>query len=126
MSKNVYINNQELFVGIDAVKKGGYDLLTVFLENYLYLLHKQLLENHLSKEVYCSEKKKLLLKFILPWLLNIKFLNSQYCFDCKNWFLRIFNIYKYHLFTFLGFMLRYIFSVIKNKFRIFKINILTK
>lgn len=105
--RSVFVNNNILFTSIPPSVKGGYDLLTVFLDNYIFLLTEQLNTQTLSKKIFVLEKRKLLLKFIRPWMINIKTNPNGYNFECKNSFKRIFSYYKSDILTLLIFYVSY-------------------
>lgn len=110
--KSVLVNNSKLFDALPPSKKGGYDLLTVFLDNYLFLLSEQLKNKTLSEKVFISEKRKLLLQFICPWLVNIKTNPKTYYFTSKKSFSRIYCYYRKDLFTMITFVSKYFLLVI--------------
>ncbi|MCW3093060.1 MAG: hypothetical protein JWP81_4129 [Ferruginibacter sp.] len=92
--KPILIDDKKLFISLPVKKKGGYDLLTVFLDNYIFLLSEQLKDGRLSKKIFRSEKRKLLLKFIIPWLVDIRLYPDRYYFECENSFRRIMGHYE--------------------------------
>jgi glycosyltransferase involved in cell wall biosynthesis len=110
----IFINNEKLFFTVPLKKKGGYDLLTVFLDNYIFLLTEQLNNKTLSKKVFVFEKRKLLLQFIRPWLINIKLNPSSYYFECKNSSRRIIRYYKEDIFTLIKFIVYFNLSLSFN------------
>jgi abequosyltransferase len=112
--RTVFVNNEKLFNVQQLSKKGDYDLLKVFLDNYLFLLSEQLSAGTLLKRTMVSEKKKLLLQFIFPWLVNIKTNPEVYQFKCKNWFQRVFKYYKKDGLTLLRFLIKFEFTILKN------------
>jgi len=109
--RSVYVNNEDLFISLTPSKKGGYDLLTVFLDNYIFLLTEQLINNKLTEKIFISEKKKLLLQFIRPWLVNIKIYPNIYYFKCNNNLRRINSYYKNDKLTLIWFFIYYGFSL---------------
>jgi abequosyltransferase len=109
--KRVFVNNEKLFISYTPDKKGGYDLLTVFLENYVLLLTEHLNTKNLTKKTYVSEKRKLLSEFIRPWLVNIKTNPTRYSYRCEKKYSRIFKYYNKDIFAFLYFMLYYQLSL---------------
>lgn len=89
-----FINNQYMFSSNQPVKKGGYDVLTVFVENYIFLLNEQVEVGKLSKDVFQYEKKNILINFVRPWLLNILFYPKIFSFSCKQPISKIISNYK--------------------------------
>jgi abequosyltransferase len=92
--RRVVVNNDIIFESINPLKKGGYDLLKIFLDEYLFFLTEQLDNGKLSKKVYQIEKRKLLMNFILPWLVRIKVNKADFSFTTKNSFAKINQHYK--------------------------------
>ena len=66
------------------VKKGGYDLLEVFLVNYSFLLNEQCQFGTLSLKTYKSEKRKILFGFIMQLVVLIKLSDDNIGFKLKN------------------------------------------
>lgn len=109
--REVFVNNDKLFSAQPVSKKGGYDLLTVFLDNYVFLLTEQLNNKKLSKKVFVVEKRKLLLQFIRPWLVSIKIYPNKFYFGNKNWVRRIVPYYKTDVFTLIRFIIHFNLSL---------------
>lgn len=105
-----YINNEELFISLQPEKKGGYDVLTVFMDNYIFLLREQVQLGLLSEKNLLFERRTVLFKNTLPWILNIKFYPNLYYFTCENSFRRIFMAYKDDILILNIFYLRYLIS----------------
>ena len=72
------INNQILFVDLSTGSKGGYDFLNVFLDNYLEILTIYLNNNFLSHSTLFTEKRKLLINYIAPWVSRTKVGNNSH------------------------------------------------
>jgi len=119
--ENVFINNDILFISIHPNTKGGYDLLTVFLDNYFFLLTEQLNKGKLTNETFIKEKRKLLFHFIRPMLAYIKIYPKRYYFECKKKYERIFNHYKNDLVIFFIFIITYYISIPYIYFKIWEI-----
>lgn len=113
-NKSVIVYNETLFISIPPLKKGGYDLLTVFLDNYLFLLTEQLNNHKIKRETFESEKKKLLLKFICSWLVHARVNPEVNYFEQNNTFQRIFYYYKKNTGTIIKFLLYYYLSFYYN------------
>lgn len=105
--KRAFINDEKLFQMLVLEKKGGCDLLTVFLENYIFLLTEQLNNKKLTEKTFISEKRKLLLQFIYYWLINIKIYPNIYYFESKNSYRRIIRYYRKDLLTLIKFIIYY-------------------
>ncbi len=107
LGRKVLVINDKLFDTIPPGKKGGYDLLTVFLDNYIFLLTEQLGIGALSKKTFKQEKRKLLLKYLAPALVYTKLWPGLNCFEVKNKYSRIFNHYKKDIVTLFLFYIYY-------------------
>ena len=105
--RSVLVYIEKLFISLPPSKKGGYDLLTVFLDNYVFLLNEQLDERKITKKIFLLEKRKLLHQFILPWLINLKTNPEEYYFTYKNRFSRIIKSYRRDFVTLVIFFIRY-------------------
>ncbi len=92
--KSIFVDNEKLFESIHPSTKGGYDLLEVFLDNYIFLLTEQVKSGKLAKKTFKKEKRKLLMHFIRPMLVNIALWPKKYYFESKNKYRKIFNYYK--------------------------------
>ena len=110
------IKDKVIFYSLHPQKKGGYDLLTIFMENYIYLLHEQVLNGILSKKTFEIERKRLLIDFIRPWLLNIIFYPKLYTFSCDKPIKRIFATYNKDYFVLLNFLTQLLFLFLKHCF----------
>lgn len=84
------IATKKIHTTLELNSKGGYDILEVFLENYIFLLKEQHFLGNLSLEVYKKEKKKILLSFILTLILNI-LTDNKTKFQIKKMHHKVFN-----------------------------------
>lgn len=109
----VCIKDRIIFHSLHPQKKGGYDLITIFMENYIYLLHEQVIDGFLAKKTFEIERKKLLIDFIRPWLLNIIFYPKLYTFSCDKPFKRIFFSYKNDRLLLLNFLFKFLLLSLK-------------
>lgn len=71
--KKIFVYNELFFEGLGVLKKGGYNIPKIFGKNYLSLLKFYLKTGQMDKEIYENEKKRLLLKHIIP----MKFSSSR-------------------------------------------------
>lgn len=71
--KKIFVFNELVFEGQGVLKKGGYNVSKIFGKNYLSLLKAYLKSGELDKRIYENEKKRLLLKHIIP----MKFSSSR-------------------------------------------------
>jgi abequosyltransferase len=92
----VYVNNDLIFISQDAQikQKGGYDLLTVFLENHTYILKEYLNENKITKQTFNSFTIKLLLIFFRKYLVLSSLYPDKFNFKTPSKFSRIIKFYK--------------------------------
>jgi abequosyltransferase len=113
-NKSAVINNKQIFFSMPPIIKGGYDLITVFLDNYLYLLKQQIEKGLLTKKVYNNEKKSLLLNHICPWLINTRLYPEKYSFTHHNFFIKMFIHYGKNIFIIFCFILKYNAMLIRH------------
>jgi len=115
--KSFLVNNENLFISIPPLKKGGYDLITVFLDNYIFLLTEQLNNGALTEKTYLVEKRKLLLQFIRPWLVLLRIYPEKYYFTANNYFHRIVHYYKKDKVVLAQFIIYYNLALCYNFFK---------
>ncbi len=115
--KPAIINNKELFISIRPNTKGGYDLIRVFLDNYIFLLNEQIKIGLLTKKIVKNEKKKLLLNHICYYMVNTKLNPEQYTFLHNDFFKKIFRHYKNNILTLFLFMLKYNTLLMRSYFK---------
>lgn len=90
----------EYFEVTPAKKKGGYNILKVFIENYLSLFIRYINFSLVDRKTMRKEKYRLYKYFIIPMMLNI-FLNpSDYSFDTSQSFALIFKYYRWYPYTY--------------------------
>ncbi len=77
--KMAVVISRELF-SVEAVKnKGGYNLVTVFVGNYVgKILFSYYKKNNISGIIYRNEKNRLLKDFLYPWLYRLRKSDSEY------------------------------------------------
>lgn len=114
--KSVIVNNEILGILVTPLKRGGYDLLGVFMDNYFFLLEEQFINKNISDVVFESEKKKLLYYFIRPWFVQLKLYPETYIFEEKYRFRRIYR--RFNFLTFSYFICSYYLSLWHNFLRI--------
>jgi glycosyltransferase involved in cell wall biosynthesis len=119
-NKRIYIYNYELITLENPLKKGGYDIITVFIDNYSFILKKQVLNKIINMQVYKKEMNKILMNYICFHLVNIKIHSSTLFFEHQNAFRRINKFYIYNPFLLLIFYCKYILLYIK-RFIIYKL-----
>ena len=110
--RQVCINDTILFESIELAKKGGYDLITVFLDNYNFLLNEALERGDISDTTYKSETRKTLLGFICPWMARLKIYKEKFHFTAKDRFTRIISAYKNRPAILIAFFIKYIAGLV--------------
>jgi glycosyltransferase involved in cell wall biosynthesis len=113
LKKPALIINERLCASVPFSKKGDYDLLTIFLDNYIFLLAERLNNKELSEKTYYSEKRKLLLQFICPCVANIKMNPERFSFECKDIDKRIADHYKDDRRVLVAFQIRYHIAIVR-------------
>jgi len=94
--QNAIIDDSLIFQSSNLNSKGGYNFYKIFVTNYLNLLEKYKNEHHISNVTLFNEKTKLLIKFLIPWTLNIWENPMKYHFEIKGSFRRIIDKYMFH------------------------------
>lgn len=99
--RNFEINKKALVVFDDflrfipLLKKGGYNIIKVFIVNYMNILHSYLDKNLITINAFNLEKKRLYKENIEKWLpqlyLNI---NKQFYFDVEGVISLVYRTYK--------------------------------
>lgn len=92
-NRSAFINNDSVFV-TQEVSKGGYDILTVFLDNYTFILREYVHLGYLDRKIYDIEIRKILIKFICKVLAVSKVFPQKFMFKEKSQFVRIVKFYK--------------------------------
>jgi len=106
--KSCIIASKIIYTPLELTSKGGYDILEIFLENYIFLLKEQYFLGNLSLEVFKKEKEKLLSSFILTLILNI-LTDNKTKFQIKNMHRKVFffcldiplSYFKFYLLLFI-------------------------
>ncbi|AMR32929.1 hypothetical protein A0256_16640 [Mucilaginibacter sp. PAMC 26640] len=128
-TQKAFVNNDLLFVSLDfqIKKKGGYDLLTVFLDNHNIILKEYLDKRAISAKTYHKFISKLLLVFFRKYFVLHALYPDKYQFQTKSKFKRIIDFYKsdywlllrfiitYYIYLFLKFIQKIVKSIFKPK-----------
>lgn len=91
--REAIIDDRGLFETLGVRTKGGYDLLKVFVTNYLFLLSGY--KGSISPSTIRREENKLLLKYVSGWICRIKLMPATYHFVIENWRSRIIELFKH-------------------------------
>lgn len=100
---NIVIIDDILFETENVTNKGGYDIVTVFLDNYSYLLRERIVSNEISKELYYREMDNVINKFLAIWLAKSFVDNVNFNFILNKPLKRINKFYNYNIFKLLIF-----------------------
>lgn len=112
--RNTFVNNEKMFSVAELKKKGGYDLITVFLENYTAILKDAVSVGSINQMTYDIELNKVCLNFLAPWIARIQVYPETYHFKISNWknriseflagnsslWFRFYMKYKYYFFVY--------------------------
>lgn len=115
--KDSFVVYNKKFFSVQYVKnKGGYNIIDVFVTNYLgKVLRKEFQIRNLNYWTFEFEKIKVLVKFVAPWLKLLRKNNSGFTYSIDGANSKLFKIYYYNpLFYFLVFF--FFFYDIKIKF----------
>lgn len=97
--KPIKVFNEQLFEVLRTVDNGGYNPAEVFGHNYLFILGEYLDKGFLDKKVFETEKKRVLLKLILPFYFDYK---NKYVFKQTGMFKHLMPIYKNNCYFYLA------------------------
>lgn len=92
-SKTVVIINEQLCENVAPNKKGGYDFLNVFLDNYLFILSEYFNAKRISIKTLKAVKRHLLFKLICP-VVALSEMGCHYQFKTYDKFNKIICHYK--------------------------------
>jgi len=95
--KNIIIDDEILFDPEVVSKKGGYDIVTVFLDNYSFLLRQQVDSNEISDALYYEEMDSIINNFLAIWLAKAFVDYENYNFILNKPLKRINKFYNYNL-----------------------------
>jgi glycosyltransferase involved in cell wall biosynthesis len=87
--RKIFVDNEKIFSVAELKKKGGYDLITVFLENYSLILKEAVSTGKMNSKTYGIELNKTCLNFLAPWIARINAYPEIYYFQINNWQNRI-------------------------------------
>jgi hypothetical protein len=115
ISQNSLVINKLLFKVQYTPNKGGYNLIQVFVINYLgKILYKDVKSRKLNYYIYLIEKNKLLIKFLFPWLRILKKPNSSFKFKIDGANRKMFNYYKLNPLFYLMVVYFFFFDIIQK------------
>ena len=102
LPKTVFIDNTVLFKSIPPKSKGGYNIYRIFAENYVCLLENYRKQKKISRVTLFNEKTKLMLRFLVPWTVNIWRDKKKFAFDHKGGLGIVFRKYWSHPSFYIG------------------------
>lgn len=105
----------ELFEMQYVKNKGGYNIIDVFVTNYLgIILRNEYKNNKISKITYEIEKIKVLKGFVAPWMKLLKKKESGFTFSIEGANKKLFKIYYYNPLFYLMVLYFFIFDLIQK------------
>ena len=94
---------KELFSVQDVKDKGGYNLMDVFVGNYVGKVLLQYYRRHkVSIRTYALEKTKLLIRFLVPWFITLNRPESRYRISTKGSYKVLLKYYWSNPFLYAG------------------------
>jgi len=92
-NKSVFVSNTHLFNIQNVSIKGGFDVVSVFLDNYSQLLIEQVKQNNLSYKIYNSEVKNVVRKFIIKSII-LSYYKLGFSYEYNKGFSRLVHFFK--------------------------------
>ncbi len=92
--KEFVISNVILFDIQESSKKGGFDIISVFLENYSLILSSYLKSHDLYVSTYEKELQLVVKKFIINGIMLSIFYPSKFNYNYKNGLVRLFRFFS--------------------------------
>jgi glycosyltransferase involved in cell wall biosynthesis len=83
VKKNTIVLNEKMISEQSVGAKAGYNLFTVFVNNYLGLFNKYILLGDITRQDVFKEESRLLIKFIFPWYIDTVIL-KKHAFDLAS------------------------------------------
>jgi abequosyltransferase len=112
---NFLIYNSKIFIVQYVEKKGGYNIIDIFVTNYLgIVLRKEYKNNKLNFWTFEIEKIKVLVKFVAPWLKLLKKRNPGFTFSIEDANNKLFKIFFYNPLFYLMVVYFYFFDLIQK------------
>lgn len=113
---NFLIFNKKIFLVQYVKNKGGYNIIDVFVSNYLgIILSKEYENGNLKFWVFEFEKLKVLLKFVAPWMKLLKKPNSGFTFSIEGANKKLFRVYYYNPLFYLLSIFFFFFDFLQKK-----------
>ncbi len=114
--KNIFVVYNENLFNVQYIKnKGGYNLIDVFVGNYLgIVLKSELNANRISLFTYEIEKIKVLKGFVAPWMKLLKKKESGFTFSIEGANKKLFKVYYYNPLFYLMVIYFFTFDLIQK------------
>lgn len=90
----VIVSNYEFFKVQTIAKKGGYNFIKIFINNYLGLLKIFVTSNNISSRRYITEKRRLLFYNIVPTVCNQLFMKEKTSYQLDGIIKTLFKFYN--------------------------------
>lgn len=112
---NFLIYNNKIFSVQYVENKGGYNIIDVFVINYLcIILRKEYKNKNISFWTFEFEKIKVLTGFVAPWMKLLKKTNSGFTFSIKGANKKLFQVYYYNPLFYLMVIYFFFFDIIQK------------
>ena len=111
-NKLVFVSNTHLFNVQKVGIKGGFDIVTVFLDNYSHLLIEQVKQNNLSYKIYNREVKNVVRKFIIKYMI-LSYYKLGFNYHYNKSFTRLVHFFKKQPFFIVVIFLNFVFYFFK-------------
>jgi len=93
--KKVVVSNVEFCKVQTIAKKGGYNFVKVFVNNYLSLLKIFVKSNNISNKNYINEKRRLLFYHVIPIICSQLFTNDKSSYQLDGFFKTLSKFYNF-------------------------------
>lgn len=92
----------DLFDSVAPVKKGGYNIFKVFIDNYFTIIDNYFQKNLYDFIAFQKEKYRLFKFFLMPWYYRLKIKKDEnYLFFCSDADRIIYSRYKYDIYYYI-------------------------
>lgn len=110
------VDSQLFFESKDPIKKGGYDLITVFVENYISILRKYAKQKTIKRSTIRKQRKKVIFNLVCM-ILEIQLIkNKHYYFEHEQRRKRIVNALFPNILLIFRYLLFELDIIIKSRF----------
>lgn len=107
--------NENLFTVQYIKNKGGYNIIDVFVGNYIgIVLRDEFIKKRISIITFEIEKIKVLKGFVAPWMKLLKSKNSGFTFSIEGANKKLYKVYYYNPLFYLLVIFFFFFDIIKK------------